>query len=219
MIAIAVFFLFLPAIIIGVIVGIVKAIKTPTPPAGSSRAYLNWWYNGGWKEAQRLEELERLIEEDKKRLNEDVREYLKAGEKMEAIKRYKDYHECSIIEAKTAIADIEWELEYERYRAEKDATDGLVDVQPPVSLDTMPNRAAMDAHDTKRKESGGDVTDGMRLGIGLAVTLVPFLGLYLVLKKRPYTRGTNIICIIYCIMSCIGLVVAILGSQGLIPVS
>ena len=194
MIGVALAFLFLPAAIVGGIIGIVKIVKTPQPPAGSSRTDIERWYNGGWKEAQRLEELERLIEEDKKRVNEDVREYLKSGEQMEAIKRYKDYYECSISEAKTAIAEIEWELEYERYRAEKDATDGLVDVQTPVSLDTMPNEEAVDAHDAKRKEADKDVND---------------------------KRVRLIICglIIYGILSCCGVVVAILVSCGLISVS
>ena len=184
MIGVALAFLFLPAVIIGGIIGIVKAIKIPQPPAGSSRADIAWWYNGGWKEAQRREELERLVEEDKKRVNEDVREYLKAGEKMEAIKRYKDYYECSLSKAKTAIAEIEWELEYERYRAEKDATDGLIDVQPSVSLDTMPDREAMDAHDAKDKEAGKDANNK---------------------KVRLIICGL----IIYGILSCLGIAVAI----------
>ena len=41
-----------------------------------------------------------------------------------------------ISEAKTAIAEIEWELEYERYRAEKDAMDGFIDVHIHSSLYT-----------------------------------------------------------------------------------
>lgn len=103
------------AVLAGFIVVIVKLIRAPKPPTSLGPNEFYWWYfQDGWKEAQRLEELQRQVEEDKKDLHNEIREYLKSGQKMEAIKAYKDYYECSLSKAKTAISEIEWELEYER---------------------------------------------------------------------------------------------------------
>ena len=202
------FLFILPGVIVGIIIGLVKIIKIPMPPAGSSREYIEWWYNGGWEKEQELKELERLIEEDKKRVNEDVREYLKTGEKMEAIKRYKDYYECSLSKAKTAIAEIEWELEYERYRAEKDAADQLVDTQNPEELETS-TEAETECMQSEAPSS--NVSDYTELIKFLTIVLIPFLGIYLVLKEKPFPPWLNIVCIIYCVFMCCMTVVVVSG--------
>lgn len=99
------------AIVIGVVQGISQYHKTPKPPSDSDYQYRKWWYNGGWEEvqAQQREEKEREI------LHNKILVLLNAGQKMDAIKEYKDYYECSLSKAKAAISEIEWEIEYERY--------------------------------------------------------------------------------------------------------
>ena len=206
------FLFILPGVIVGIIIGLVKCIKTPLPPAGSSREYIEWWYNGGWEKEQEIKELERLIEEDEKRVNEDVREYLKTGEKMEAIKRYKDYYECSLSKAKTAIAEIEWELEYERYRAEKDAADQLVDEQNLEEPETITEAETECMQSEAPSSNASDYTELINF---LAILLIPFFGTYLVLKKKPFTPGIRIACLIYCVyyMCCTTVVVlVVLGA-------
>lgn len=110
----------------GIIVAIVKLIKIPKPPAGLGRSELHWWYfQGGWKVAQREEELRRLIEEDEKELcrlreeedetlQKEIRNDLKMGQRMDAIKRYQNYYGCSFSEAKYAIYEINYQSGYER---------------------------------------------------------------------------------------------------------
>ena len=85
--------------------------------------FIQWWYfEDGWKKAQRLEELRHIVAEGEKNLHNELRDYLKDGDKMEAIKVYKDYYECSLSKAKTAISEIEWELKYEEHvRAREEA--------------------------------------------------------------------------------------------------
>ena len=106
------------AIPIGVIIGIYKIIKIPKPPAGSSTAEVQWWYNGGWKEAKREAELRYLAEEEKKNADDafmdEILDYLKLGQRTEAIKRYQEYHECGFTEAKYAIYEIDYQTGYER---------------------------------------------------------------------------------------------------------
>jgi hypothetical protein len=125
------------AVPIGLIVGIVKLIKIPRPPEGFGRSELNWWYfGGGWKKAQRAEELRRLIEEDEMELQRiwdeeeieikpvkgkedeafynEIRNYLKLGQRMEAIKRYQERYGCSFDMAKYEIYEIDYQAGYER---------------------------------------------------------------------------------------------------------
>ena len=76
------------AVPIGVISGIIKAVKTPSPPPGLSQGELEHWYEGGWKKEQILEEHLRSIEDElKKQGNEDYRNNLIADiERREALK-------------------------------------------------------------------------------------------------------------------------------------
>lgn len=55
------------AVLIGLIVGIVKLIKIPSPPPGSSRKDLRWWYEGGWRKTQIVEGHRHRIEEETKK--------------------------------------------------------------------------------------------------------------------------------------------------------
>lgn len=59
-------------------------------------------------------------EEQQIALQKQIITYLQSGKKMDAIKVYKDYYECSLSKAKTAISEIEWELDYERYHESED---------------------------------------------------------------------------------------------------
>lgn len=113
----------------GIIVAIVKLIKIPKPPAGLGRSELHWWYfQGGWKVAQREEELCRLREEEEislrrrkeeedEALQKEIRNDLKLGQRMDAIKRYQEYYGCSFSEAKYAIYEIDYQSGYERLPA------------------------------------------------------------------------------------------------------
>ena len=62
------------AVPIGVISGIIKAVKTPSPPPGLSQGELEHWYDGGWKKAQILEERLRYLKDECKKPRTD--EYL-----------------------------------------------------------------------------------------------------------------------------------------------
>lgn len=64
----------LAAVPIGIISGIIKAVKTPSPPPGLSKGEVQHWYEGGWKKAQILEERLRYIEDECKEPRTD--EYL-----------------------------------------------------------------------------------------------------------------------------------------------
>lgn len=44
-------------VIVGVIIGIYKLITIPAPKEPMSKAELNHYYNGGWKEYERLQEI------------------------------------------------------------------------------------------------------------------------------------------------------------------
>ncbi len=50
----------------------------------------------------------------KERTKQRIIDYLNVGDKMEAIKTYKDFYACSLSKAKTAISEIEFELEYQK---------------------------------------------------------------------------------------------------------
>lgn len=106
--------------IYAVIGGIVQYRKTPKPPEGSDYQYNKWWYGGGWKEVQAEQDRQRVEEEQQIALQKQIITYLQSGKKMDAIKVYKDYYECSLSKAKTAISEIEWELDYERYHESED---------------------------------------------------------------------------------------------------
>ena len=104
-----------------IIVIVVKMIRAPKPPAGMNSSEFYWWYfQDGWKITQREEELRRQIEENHKQMRELIKEYLRSGDKMEAIQTYKDFFECGINEAKLAISELEWEIEYEEYKRSRD---------------------------------------------------------------------------------------------------
>ena len=67
---------------------------------------------------------------------------------------------------------------------------------------------------TKRKIAGSDVSFGMRLLIILAIVFMPYLGIYLVLKKKPFSPRANRNCLIYCsAMTCLALFVAITAGN------
>ena len=63
----------LAAVPIGVISGIITAVKTPSPPPGLSQAELQRWIEGDWKKEQILEERLRYLEEERKK--QDSAEY------------------------------------------------------------------------------------------------------------------------------------------------
>lgn len=55
---------------------------------------------------------------------------------------------------------------------------------------------------TQRKVAGDDVSVGMRLLIILAILFMPYLGIYIVWKKKPFSPKANRNCIIYCVFMC-----------------
>ena len=73
MIAAFLIIIFMIAVPIGAISGIIKAAKTPSPPPGLSKAELQQWYEGGWKKEQILEERLRYLEGERKK--QDSPEY------------------------------------------------------------------------------------------------------------------------------------------------
>jgi hypothetical protein len=61
------------AILIGVIIGIVQIIRTPKPTEHLSPSELAHYYNGGWKDYQRLAELKKEIAQcEEERIKEEI---------------------------------------------------------------------------------------------------------------------------------------------------
>ena len=78
------------AVPIGVISGVIKAVKTPSPPQGLSQGELERWYEGGWKKDQILENRLRELEYERKKQSHD--EYLeRIGADMERREKLKPY--------------------------------------------------------------------------------------------------------------------------------
>lgn len=64
-------------VIVGVIIGIYKAITIPQPKEPMSKAELAHYYNGGWKEYKRLEEIrEELAAIEKEKAENEIQNAL-----------------------------------------------------------------------------------------------------------------------------------------------
>ena len=64
-------------VIVGVIIGIYKILTIPAPKEPMSKRELNYYYNGGWKEYNRLEEIRaELAEIEKERAEQEIQNAL-----------------------------------------------------------------------------------------------------------------------------------------------
>lgn len=70
------------------------------------------------EEEERERRARALQEHQERELQETVRQYLRSGKKIDAIKECKDFYDCSLSKAKTIVSEIEFEMSYEREHSE-----------------------------------------------------------------------------------------------------